>query len=274
MSGRGAHTERPDLVVEASDVGVALACPAAGADRALVPTHALVTGDLPDGVVPLMPRIVHDREAASSLRFASAGRTVAVGNLGLIAPAAKAGARVEAHWSLNALNAQAVEQLAELGADLVWLSPELSGRQIAEVCSATSVPLGVSVWGRQEVMVTEHCTLMAEGECDRRCGACACRGSARLLRDRKGYEFPVQTDVTGRSHVFNSVRLDLTNALPDIIGAGVSALRLDVQTESAQDAASAVKAMREARDAVLAGRALPEAPRQNTTSGHFFRGLS
>ena len=146
--------------------------------------------------------------------------------------ASDAGAAVEAHWSLNALNALAVEQLAELGAGLVWLSPELSGRQIAEVCSATRVPLGVSVWGRQEVMVTEHCVLMAEGECDRRCGTCARRASARMLRDRKGYEFPVQTDVSGRTHVFNSVRLDLTTALPEIIGAGVAALRLDVQTES------------------------------------------
>lgn len=273
-SGGRARNRPPDLVVEAAGIEVALACLAAGADRVHVPTHVLVPGDVPEGVVPLLPRVLHDRETAGALRFASAGRTVAVGNLGLVRPAAQAGAIVEAHWSLNALNALAVEQLAELGAGLVWLSPELSGRQIAEVCSATRVPLGVSVWGRQEVMVTEHCVLMAEGECDRRCGVCERRRSARVLRDRKGYEFPVQTDVSGRSHVFNSVTLDLTAALPEIIRAGVASIRLDVHTESPRDAATAVRAMRDARDAAIAGRELAERPRSVTTSGHFFRGIT
>ena len=273
-SGPGARCSRPDVVVEATSLEVALACLAAGADRAHVPTTLLSPGAVPAGIVPLVARILHDPETPAALRFATPSGTVAVGNLGVIGLASKAGASVEAHWSLNALNAMAVEQLSALGAGLVWLSPELSGRQIAEVCSATQVPLGVGVWGRQEVMVTEHCTLMAEGECDRRCGACDRRGSSRLLRDRKGYEFPVQTDITGRSHIFNSVRLDLTAALPEIVGAGIAAIRLDVHTESTRDAATAVKAMCSALESVMAGRALVEAPRQNTTSGQFFRGLT
>lgn len=274
VSGRGNRNQPPDLVVEAAGIDVALACLAAGADRVHLPTHCLVSGDVPDGVVPILPRILHDRETASALRFVTPGHVVAVGNLGLVGPASQAGASVEAHWSLNALNVFAVEQLAELGAGLVWLSPELSGRQIAGVCSGTRVPLGVSVWGRQEVMVTEHCVLMAEGECDRRCGACERRAGTRVLRDRKGYEFPVQSDPSGRSHVFNSVRLDLTTALPEILDAGVAAIRLDVHTEFARDAAAAVEAMRGARDAVFAGRELGERPRSSTTSGHFFRGIT
>jgi len=261
------------VVVEAEGLETALACLSAGADRACVPIHALSAGDVPRGIVPLLPRVLHDREIAAALRFAKEGRTVTVGNLGLIGPASNAGAAVEAHWSLNALNAYAVEQLAELGAGLVWLSPELSGRQIAAVCSATRTGVGMSVWGRQEIMVTEHCVLMAEGECDRRCGACARRGAARGLRDRKGYEFPVQTDITGRTHVFNSVRLDLTAALPEIIESGVAALRVDVHTESPRDAAAAVAAVVAAREAVMAGRVSAER-RAGSTSGHFFRGLT
>jgi len=197
-----------------------------------------------------------------------------VGNLGLIGPAASTGAVVEAHWSLNALNAPAVDQLAELGAGLVWLSPELSGRQIAEVCSATRTPVGISVWGRQEVMVTEHCVLMAQGDCDRRCASCARRSSAHGLRDRKGYEFPVQTDIAGRTHVFNSVRLDLTAALPEIVESGVAALRVDVHTESPANAAAAVVTVLAAREAVMNGREPVAPPRAASTSGHFFRGLS
>ncbi len=263
----------PAIVAEADDLDVARACLQAGAHRVHVPAHMLSASDLPPGVVPLVPRVLHDREAAAALRFVAAGRTIAAGNLGALAQAAEHGSKVEAHWSLNALNAHAVAQLAELGAGLVWLSPELSGTQIAAVCSEAPVPVGVSVWGRQEVMVTEHCVLMAEGDCDRRCGACERRREGRSLRDRKGYEFPVRTDVTGRTHLYNSVRLDLLSTLAEIVDAGVTAIRLDVHTEDATSAAEAVTRATRALEAVAAGKALPERPRVGTTSGHYFRGV-
>ena len=70
--------------------------------------------------------------------------------------------------------------------------------------------------------MTEHCVLMAEGPCDRECAARATRSAdAACLRDRKGYEFPVRTDVSGRSHVYNSVPLDLIAALREVLDAGV-----------------------------------------------------
>jgi len=266
---------RPDIVVETVDLSTALECLQAGATSAHVPTHALRASDVPDGVVPLVPRILHDREVAAALAFAQAGRAIAIGNLGLVGPASAAGARVEAHWSLNALNALSIEQLVDLGADTVWLSPELSGRQIAELCAVSAARLGVGVWGRQEVMVTEHCILMAGGECDRKCGACTRRSARRFLRDRKGYVFPVATDITGRSHLYNSVVLDLTSALPEIVQAGVRAVRLDVHTESTHDAVGAVRAISRALDAVLAGREPTFTDRKGpTTSGHFFRGVT
>ena len=151
------------------------------------------------------------------LRWAVPGARVMAGNLGLVRSASLAGAIVEADWSLNAVNPQAVAQLAELGASFVWLSPELSGRQIAEVAGRSPLDVGVTVFGRQELMVTEHCVLMAEGDCTRGCATCERRARPRLLRDRKGYEFPVVTDASGRSHIFNSVTLDLAAVIPDIL---------------------------------------------------------
>lgn len=265
----------PELVAAVEDMGSARACLEAGASVVNVPTYALRSSEaLANGVVPLIPRIVHDREVASALAFAEPGRRVVVGNLGLIGPAAQAGAQVEAHWSLNAVNHLAVAQLAEMGAATVWLSPELSGRQIAEIVTLAPVPLGTAVYGRQEVMVTEHCVLMAEGECDRRCGTCHRRAGVRMLRDRKGYLFPVRTDITGRSHVYNSVPLNLTSALPEILAAGISALRIDVATESASEAAAVVSRVRSALEAAYrhpGQSAVAKDPR--STSGHFFRGL-
>ena len=148
-------------------------------------------------------------------------------------------------------------------------------RRANDVARQAIVPVGVAVAGRQEVMVTEHCVLMAEGECSRRCTSCSRRLEGRVLRDRKGYEFPVRTDTSGRSHVYNSVPLDLTAALPEVLELGVSALRVDVGALSAGAAAAEVARVRTALDAAVAGRTLPApADRSGVTSGHFFRGVS
>lgn len=84
------------------------------------------------------------------------------------------------------------------------------------------LPLGIVVIGRQELMVSDHCFLMAEGPCDEHCATCARRcGTSRFLEDRKGYRFPVTTDVCGRGHIYNSVPLDVAHAIGDLLRAGV-----------------------------------------------------
>jgi putative protease len=114
---------------------------------------------------------------------------------------------------------------------------------------------------------------MSEGECDRACGRCERRASARRLRDRKGYEFPVVTDVIGRTHVYNSVPLDLTAALPEILEAGVAAVSLNFVDETPQQAATIVRHFATAIHAVAAGRSAPKPFAATATSGHFFRGV-
>lgn len=260
----------PRIVAAVSDLATAQACLAAGADACHVPSWAVSDATaVDDGVVLSLPRICHDREA--HLCAAGGGKRVVAGTLGSLAQAAHTGVTVEAHWSLNALNAQAVAELAEMGASFVWLSPELSAAQVAEIASAAPVPVGTALIGRQELMVTEHCILMAEGPCGERCDSCTRRTMPRSLKDRKGYRFPVVTDPTGRSHLYNSVPLDLTHALPQLLDARLDALRLDLETESAEAAASEVRRARGALEAARAGQAVDKRP--DTTSGHYFRGV-
>ena len=265
----------PRLVASVANERTAAACLAAGADAAYVPIDALGEArPLPAGIVAMLPRICHDRAVPAALAWARAGVPLVVGNLGLVREAARLGARVEADWGLNALNRQAIAQLDELGASFAWLSPELSGRQLAEVVVASPLPAGMAIYGRQELMVTEHCVLMAEGPCDRRCGGCERRAFSRRLRDRKGYEFPVRTDVSGRSHLYNAVTLDLSSALPEILAAGVAAVRVDAGFDDEIAAASAVSRMRDALDRAVLGVPAPLRDKSpSTTSGHFYRGV-
>jgi len=157
---------------------------------------------------------------------------------------------------------------------MVWASPEVSGHDLPLLVGGSELGVGVLVYGRTELRVAEHCILMAQGPCAGRCTRCARRQGRWSLKDRKRYDFPVRIDAAGRSHLYNSVPLDLTRALPDIVAAGVCAVRMDLHTESADEAASLVAACRSRLGAVVSGGDAPAGPLTSpSTSGHYFRGL-
>lgn len=272
---RGRRAEVPELVIHTADLPTARACLAAGAQRAIMPVWALAEEpDPPRGVVPEIGRVAHDREVDDLLKGVHRFDHAVCGNLGLL-PAVVAPERVaEAHWGLNAVNAWTVDALDGLGAGFVWLSPELSGRQIAAVTASANVPVGISIYGRQETMVTEHCVLMSIGECGQLCGTCPRRQGWHALKDAKGYTFPVTTDPMGRSHIYNSVPLDLTRALPELVEAGVAAVRLDFTVEHQQEAQHITRLAREAIVAAVSGKPAQDARlAKNATTGHFYRGV-
>ncbi len=261
-------------VVVVDSIESARRCLAAGADEVCAPLDLLVDDDSGLPITPILPRICHDVEFVRAMSVVRTGRPVVAGTLGLLDSARAAGAVVAAEWSLNAVNPATVDSLGERGADFVWLSPELSGRQIGEVTAGTSVPTGLTVSGFQEVMVTEHCVLMSQGPCDQVCAKCARRAKQHSLRDRKEYKFPVQTDLSGRTHIFNSVSLDLTGAMAEVVAAGVSAIRVDTTLLKPHQAVAALERARLALTSALSGVEpdLKDAE-MPTTSGHFFRGV-
>jgi U32 family peptidase len=116
--------------------------------------------------------------------------------------------------------------------------------------------------------------LTSSGPCSQRCGTCTRRERWYALRDRKGYGFPVISDAEGRSHIFNAVPVDLTRALPEILEAGVAAVRLDFTVEHLQMAQRLTRQVREALESAVAGRPpLADALLDPATAGHFFRGV-
>ena len=263
----------PVVVATAYDPAVARACVDAGADE----VHLRVFGGkdpiaLPERVRPLLPRVVWPDELGTLEAWFDGGRVI-VGNLGMLAGGRAVG-EVVADWPLNALNAHAVAALADAGASFVWASPELSGRQLAELVTGAPVPIGCVVWGRLELMVAQQCALQSAGPCTGLCHACGRRDRWWRLRDQKGYEFPVTTDVSGRSHIMNSVTLDLTRALDEVLAAGVAAVRIEFTDETPARAAEVVRGVRAAVQTVHAGGQPPEmALVDPSTSGHFFRGV-
>lgn len=267
--------ERPEVVVVAEDLGTLQAALNAGADRGVLDVTSCTDHvRLPERVSPLLPRVAHDEEMDRLLSWVSQGDLVTVGNLGLLGRAIDAGARVEADWPLNALNARTVGVLSTRGIRAVWLSPELAGRELRSMVRGCPVPAGIIVYGRLELMVAEHCALQAVGGCQASCDTCSRRRRRWLLRDQKGYEFPVSADGAGRTHLYNSVTLDLSRALAEIVASGVSALRLDFRIESPAEAARVTHEFVSRLSDALAGRPPAVHPVVSpATSGHYHRGI-
>ena len=268
----------------------------AGADIIYVPAlnykrgEAVVAGQrsataeqagYPKQAVVALPVVEHDpvagtREQAidfDAWRYVKPGKPVIVENLAGLVRATDLGAEAEVGPHVPITNPLSLATAAELGAKRVWLSPELTLGQIADLAEDSPVELGLTIIGAQELMVTEHCLLMSQGPCDENCEECPRRKSPHYLRDRKEYEFAVITDALGRSHLFNGVQLDVAQTLPDLIHAGVSTFMVDTTLMNVEETTKAVQRAVRARNVAHAdGNAIAKTP--GTTSGHLFRGVS
>jgi putative protease len=274
-AGRRDPNTNTSLVVFAARAADASALLEAGADVVLVDEGEPTPG-LAARVGALLPRIATDAEFPHVVRRGRASSVALSANIGVVSALAGSddGPSLHSGAGANAMNPWAAEVLSELGANVVWLSEELSGKQVASVANASPAPVGVMVLGRTELMVAENCVLAAIGPCDRRCGKCERRDADWELVDRKGYRFPVYTDTRGRAHVFNSVPLDLSRALPEIVEGGVSFVGADVRLMTPFNAQGLVRAFRRKLTLAIAGREVPdERLVEPATAGHFFRGV-
>lgn len=295
---RRAPAERRGCAIAAwaTNPACARAAKRAGADVVYVPAlnykrgEAVIAGQrtgtaeqagYPKQCVTALPVVDHDlvpgtREELLGFdpwRYVKPGKPVLAENLGAVVRALELGAAVEAGPHLPITNRLSLETMADLGVERVWLSPELTLGQVADLAENALVALGLTIMGAQELMVCEHCLLMSQGPCNERCDECARRKSPHYLKDRKDYEFPVVTDALGRSHVYNGVVLDVVPAVPDLIVAGVSALMVDATLMNVEETHAAVSRAVRARDvAQRDGNALAKTP--GTTSGHLYRGVS
>jgi len=261
-----------DVVAVTATVGAARAALNADANEAQISALELLDEEPIQGLVPILPRVCHDHELEELLGVAYRFGSAVCATLGQLHICREREIPAQAHWSLNVTNPYTTAVLEQLGATRIWLSPELSENQITAIARRVEVPLGIGICGMTEIMVTEHCVLQAAGDCAQNCASCTRRTNPIALRDRKDYSFPVRTDRSGRTHIYNAVPLDLTGALSEISASGISAVRLDLETALTDFVPQEVARIRHALVDVYAGRAIPE-PRENTTRGHFFRGV-
>lgn len=284
-----------EVAVIASNPTCARAARKAGAELIYIPAQFYKRGEAniagqvsgtveqagyPKKSIVALPEVEHDsvgstRETLVDFdvwEYVSANKPLMVENLGQLYKATQLGAQPEVGPHLSMYNKHALYYAAEKEATRVWLSPELSLGQISDLADESPVPLGLTVVGAQKLMTTEHCLLMSQGPCNQVCATCPRRKSPHYLKDRKGYEFTVITDLCGRSHLYNAVPLDNAHAVADLIRAGVSALAVDATLMTSAETSKAVARVVRARDIARSGDN-HVSKTENTTSGHLFRGV-
>ena len=234
----------------------------------------------PKQCIMALPAVDHDplphtREGQLSFDpwdYVREGKTVFADSMASAIRAINMGAFVEAGPHVPLTNKASLQAVAELGVQRAWLSPELTLGQIAELAESSPIELGLFVTGAQELMICEHCLLMSQGPCNEDCESCPRRSVAHRLVDRKGFEFPVVTDMMGRSHLYNGIELDVASALPDLIDMGISAFMVDATLMDAKTTEAAVKRIIRTADMAREDRRAIQ-KRPGTTTGHLFRGV-
>lgn len=205
-------------------------------------------------------------------RFATQVRPdapVVAGTVSWLDWAHEQGARPWLWHSVPVHNHAAARELAEAGAEGLWLSPELELLEIESLASRTSLALGIVVAGHLRTMTTEHCILQSMGPCAQRCATCERRRGRVTLRDEFDRPSYVTSDALGRSRLWWTEPLDLTPQIPEFLRMGITHFMIDAQLWDESQLRHAIERTARAIADARAGR-VPSPREAGATSGHLF----
>ncbi len=222
-----------------------------------------------------LPRIMLPEEAdcwAAALRQHHL-HGLLVANFGAVKLAQDIGVPFVLDSSMNIVNTWALHSVK--GAEAGVLSPELNQGEVRQLLQDAASTAILTVHARHLLMIHEQCLIHANASCSR--GEGGCPAVVRQLQDRKGYKFPVLSDSTCRSYVYNSQVFSLVDQIGPLVHQGAYELLIDGEMDdastlervlplyiSSRDQAGRSERQREALAAIYAG---------NLTRGHWRRGV-
>lgn len=154
----------------------------------------------------------------------------------------------------NVTNLESVFFWQEQGAVRVNLARELNLAEIEEITKKSKVETEIFVHGALCISYSGRCLLSLyltgrnsnQGDC-----AHPCRYSYSLQEEKRPAEFfPVEEDGRG-TYILNSKDLCLLNRLPELVRAGVSALKIEGRMKGVYYAGGIVRVYREAMDFLI-----------------------
>ena len=242
----------------------------AGAARVYATPEDLSAHDWRSDVWPWLDEVCREIDHERLDPWVRAGVPVGVGNVSELALAAARDARPEVRPCIPVHNAATLAALVEAGAQGLWLSPEVTIAEAAELAQVSPVPVGVVAFGRARAMTSEHCVLQVADRCVHDCARCALRRRELYLQGVHGERYRVQTDLQGRSRIYAAEPLDAAPEVAELVDAGVRRLMVDGTLLAPDEVASAVRRLCVAVDAAAAELPAP-ARLPGHTDGHLHR---
>lgn len=190
----------------------------------------------------------------------------------------------EVDYPVNIFNEAAIAHFLRLGAQGVTLSTELEHSQIETLGRWPNTE--VFVFGDLEMMVSEYCPVGTTlgGKKGSKCTV-PCVKEPHYLRDRLKYDFPIETDLDCRMHLYNVKRLNLYKELGAVAKMGVQRIRLQLDRATPVQIRDTVRVFLEGWERALNGERISEEQAEKVnayleerfpegfTKGHFFRGV-
>ena len=198
---------------------------------------------------------------------------VIISDPGVLRLAKQAAPELAVHLSTqaNVTNAQSALFWQEQGLARLNLARELTLAEIREIRQNCAAGIEVFVHGALCISYSGRCqlSLYLTGR-DANQGDCAhpCRYAYRLQEEKRpGQFFPVEEDERG-TYIFNSKDLCLINRLPELVSAGVDAIKIEGRMKGIYYAGAIVRIYRAALDHVE--QALAAAPGEPLTMPPLF----
>lgn len=167
-------------------------------------------------------------------------------------------------YKLNIFNSEGA-QLYSKDIDIPFLSLELNRKEIKEVMKNITCQVGVNIYGKAELMVSEYCPVgstfgnkSSKKEC-----SMPCMKDEFTLIDRMNEKFRVLCDNNCRSHILNSLPINLIEESEEMKNFNIENFRVDFLDETYE----------EVKDVLLQISSGRKNENKMYTKGHYKRGV-
>ena len=176
------------------------------------------------------------------------------------------GIHPEIDATMHVTNAVSANAFKAWGAGSVTMSVETRHDNMEDVIEHSPLPVTIVVYGRQQVMISDHCLLNCG---NKHCSSCQKQGTF-TLKDERGALFPGLRDSGGMIRIFNAAVLKLTEKDLKAVK-GAAKYRLDVTDETRDELRAVIEEI--TRDSVQS--TIPSGDQTNNpfTKGNYYRGV-
>lgn len=167
-------------------------------------------------------------------------------------------------YKLNIFNKDTLEFYKE-DMDILTISEELNRKEMKASLKGFKGNVAKVIYGKTELMISEYCPIgstFGAKDSNKDCNK-ACERDTFTLIDRVNEKFNVMTDIFCRSHILNSLPINLIEEIDDLKDMGIKCLRLDFTDESREEVRRVINE--------LNGKSIID--NKNYTKGHYRRGV-